>query len=188
MDPLSALSLAACIVQFIDFGLGLVSNAYEIGKSATGTTKRNEDLEETSTTLSALINGLKYLPDDITQSHNRVPEEFILETVAAKCRATANELQGTLQALRSQDAGSSVSSSLRQAFKLACSKKKLADLESKLIMCRSELSTCLTVIIRYGSSSRLITSNCPFWILLEFHPMLVRSKGKSRHVGRTTFC
>lgn len=45
MDPLSALSLAACIAQFIDFGLRLVSDAYEIGKSATGTTKRTDDLE-----------------------------------------------------------------------------------------------------------------------------------------------
>ncbi|KAG8161610.1 hypothetical protein KVR01_008597 [Diaporthe batatas] len=153
MDPLSALSLAACVVQFIEFGFSLVSNAYEIGTSATGATKRNDDLEEASSTLSTLVLELNGLSENVTPSPNRVLEELVLKTVATRCRATANELQAILQDMRSNSPGKGLSSGLRKAFKVACSKKTLVDLESKLIMCRSELSTCLTVIISNKQSS-----------------------------------
>lgn len=150
MDPLSALSLAACIIQFIDFGMGLVSDAYEIAHSSTGATRCNDDLEGACATLNILIDELKILPGDIAQLSNRVPEEVVLITTAAKCRATANELHLLLENLQSRGTKCGISYSLRQALRLAFSKRKLEELENKLVLCRSELSTCLNVIIRYG--------------------------------------
>ena len=52
MDPLSALSLAACIAQFIDFGLKLVSHATEIVE--TGSTVTVQHLSNITSDLTKI--------------------------------------------------------------------------------------------------------------------------------------
>src|SRR5271168_879473 len=59
MDPLSALSLAGNIVQFIDFGSKLLSGARELYKSPSGTLAAHHELELVTTDLSALVVKLR---------------------------------------------------------------------------------------------------------------------------------
>jgi hypothetical protein len=59
MDPLSALSLAGNIVQFVDFGLKLLSGAVELYKSPSGTLAAHHELELVTTDLSALVIKLR---------------------------------------------------------------------------------------------------------------------------------
>jgi hypothetical protein len=59
MDPVSALGVAASVVQFIDFAEALFSGTYQIYKSATGQTKFNFDLMTITTSLNTLNNDLR---------------------------------------------------------------------------------------------------------------------------------
>ncbi len=45
LDPLTALSIASSIVQFVDYGSKLLSKSYELYESADGTTIGNAELE-----------------------------------------------------------------------------------------------------------------------------------------------
>jgi hypothetical protein len=47
MDPLSALGVAAAVVEFVDFGAEIISTAREICESSVGATKRNSTYEIT---------------------------------------------------------------------------------------------------------------------------------------------
>jgi hypothetical protein len=55
MDPLSPLSLAGTIVQFVDFGSRLLLDRWEMYKSSTGSLTANDQLEPVVTDLKALI-------------------------------------------------------------------------------------------------------------------------------------
>jgi hypothetical protein len=45
LSPLDALSVAAAVVQFVDFGVEIISAAREISESATGDTKQNATMQ-----------------------------------------------------------------------------------------------------------------------------------------------
>jgi hypothetical protein len=45
MDPLSALSLAGTVIQFVDFGSKLISQGYELYKSTNGQLAADEELQ-----------------------------------------------------------------------------------------------------------------------------------------------
>jgi hypothetical protein len=55
MDPLSSLSIAGKVIQFVDFGSRFLSRAGELYKSATGTLAVNDELELVTNDLRALI-------------------------------------------------------------------------------------------------------------------------------------
>ena len=55
MDPLTALSLAGTIVQFVDFGRTLITDARDLYTSSSGTLTANEELELVTADLQALV-------------------------------------------------------------------------------------------------------------------------------------
>ena len=59
MDPLSALSVAAAVVQFVDYSSRMVSKSREIYKSADGALAENIDLEVASKCLQRLTEPLR---------------------------------------------------------------------------------------------------------------------------------
>lgn len=68
MDPLTALSLAGTIVQFVDFGTKILSNAHEIYNSNTRQLDVHAELDLVTTDLKALLvrfrQALSSSPDD----------------------------------------------------------------------------------------------------------------------------
>jgi hypothetical protein len=62
MDPLAALSLAGNIIQFIDFGSGLLSTTKQLYKSSAGSLTAHDEIELVTTDLSNLITKLKQDP------------------------------------------------------------------------------------------------------------------------------
>jgi hypothetical protein len=54
MEPLSALSVAASVAQFLEFGYSLVSKSREIYGSAQGTSIQNAELETATNHLLGL--------------------------------------------------------------------------------------------------------------------------------------
>jgi hypothetical protein len=59
MDALSALSLAGNIIQFIDFGSRLLSNARELYKSSVGSLATHDEIVLITTDLKTLIKKLR---------------------------------------------------------------------------------------------------------------------------------
>ena len=57
MDPLAALSVAAAVIQFVDFGLTLTSEGVELYES--GSLAENDELELITIDLSILIAKLE---------------------------------------------------------------------------------------------------------------------------------
>jgi hypothetical protein len=59
MDPLSALSVAAAVVQFVGFGTRVLSNARHIYESSSGQTSTNLELSTVANDLSRLIDDME---------------------------------------------------------------------------------------------------------------------------------
>ena len=64
MEPLSALSIATSVVQFLDFAGTLISGTWEISKSRFGESEKNTDLR-------AITESLCGLNDELRGSLNR---------------------------------------------------------------------------------------------------------------------
>jgi hypothetical protein len=103
MAGLAALGLASNVVQFVDFGLKLFSEAHELYKSTQGS--RNEDLELESITLD-----LKRLAQNLHSTAKPSPghsrprklseDEATLQKLAIGCEELANELLKLLDDLK----------------------------------------------------------------------------------------
>lgn len=72
MDPLSALSVAASVMQFLDFGASLVSETHAVYKSATGQTRAVVELSALAADLSILS---KNITDHLTHFGQDVPPD-----------------------------------------------------------------------------------------------------------------
>jgi hypothetical protein len=80
LDPLSALSLAAAIVQFVDYGTKIVLSAAEIHASATGSLTKNVELSSITIDLSDISS--KLVLDNRTQRDKYSKDEQALSSLA----------------------------------------------------------------------------------------------------------
>jgi hypothetical protein len=69
MDPLSALSLAGTVVQFVEFGGKLLKEGRELYRSTTGSLTVNDELELVVVDLQALVAKLKLRRVDLAWIH-----------------------------------------------------------------------------------------------------------------------
>jgi len=86
MDPVSALSIAASVVQFVDFGKHLLSASYEIYRSPSGESAKEVELSTIAKDLAHFVAGIK---DNLktSASHNRHKSaaQNHLEIVSEQC-------------------------------------------------------------------------------------------------------
>ena len=59
MDPLSALSIAASVVQFVDFSADLISGTYKIYNSGSAHSTEDSELQSITESLRTLNNELR---------------------------------------------------------------------------------------------------------------------------------
>lgn len=97
MDPISALSLSAAILQFMDFGSKIIVTTYKTYRSIDGTTQENLDLAELTTTLHEFQTRLA-APRISSKGHDA--DQKALEELATKCRNIAAELLHLLDDLK----------------------------------------------------------------------------------------
>ncbi|OCL03825.1 hypothetical protein AOQ84DRAFT_325285 [Glonium stellatum] len=136
LDPLSALSLAGTVVQFIDFGSKLLSESCDIYRSATGTSPGNHDLE-------------------ITTEGDEAPEEDALVGLARACKEVADDLLSTVQQLKVEHGPHRKWRSFLQALKNIRGKEKVHSLRQRMDSLRMQLVLQLVTILRYGSNGPL---------------------------------
>jgi hypothetical protein len=148
MDPLSALSIAASVVQFVQFGASLVSKTHEIYASNEGTLAMNVQVEVATRRLIDLVDSLR----DPSFAGSSLPlvESQSLQNICNKCVSISNELFSRLDKLMVHDAHTYRKwKSFRQALKSVWSKDGIEAIRKRLEVCKDELDIHLVVSIRY---------------------------------------
>lgn len=136
MDPLSALSLAATLVQLVDFTSKVVSKGYHIYNAADIALPQNAALEYIVTDLQNLNARLKH--------HESLgcatKDEQALEDLSTSCAVLANEVISKLNKLKvAGDESHRKWKSFRQALKSVWNKEELDAMAAKLSEYRNQL-------------------------------------------------
>ena len=124
LDPGSAISLAAAVIQFVDFGTKLISKGTQIYKSENGVLADDEERSGISSRLSNLNKGLS---DSIINSQldkKSSPAELALIEVTLACRVQADEFTSAIEKLKITGKHRKWNS-FRQALKSIWSKEEL---------------------------------------------------------------
>lgn len=139
MAALEVLSLAATVVQFVDFASKLVSKGYHLYRSADGALPHNLEMEAVAKDLSHLTVRLRSRgslgnPSALTE------DERALEALAEKCDEIATTLLSRLQNLKVKKEDKYRGwKSVRQALKSVWNKEELDDLAQRLSSHRDQL-------------------------------------------------
>jgi hypothetical protein len=154
MDPLTALSVAGTIVQFVDFANKILKTSGQFYRSATGASTANEELELVTKDLSNLITKLRRPLGSTAPATDG--DEKSLESLCDACSAVASELAGRLGGLKIQQQ-SNQSENQRQpnpwesfgaAVKSAWAKKEIEALKKRLAGFRDALEMHVIINLR----------------------------------------
>jgi hypothetical protein len=106
MDPLSALSVAAAVVQFVDYGTKIVSKGRELYKSADGALSENIKLDTTATRLPSLSSTFE---DSLRRNQFGLSQgplyknDHALQEICKECIELSNQLAVRLEKLEVPD-------------------------------------------------------------------------------------
>ncbi|OJI98022.1 hypothetical protein ASPVEDRAFT_441075 [Aspergillus versicolor CBS 583.65] len=132
MDPMSAIGVAANILQFVEFGAKLCGRIQEVASSATGLTEENAHLDSTVDELRNVTDGL------ITNLKGNTQHEAELVKLAAQCRDLSAELTDMLSKLKPKK-DDRFWSSIRAAWKSTVKEKKVLSIERRLGEYRAQI-------------------------------------------------
>jgi hypothetical protein len=149
LEPLTALSVAGTIVQFIDFSCRIITASVQLHRSEHGALKVNEVLEVVTSDLVKLTTKLHRLD---RASGSVSEDEQALINLCDSCNTVADELLSRLKTLKVQGRHRKWES-LRQAIKTVWAEEELSALGRKLITFKQSLELRILVDIRYVNIS-----------------------------------
>jgi hypothetical protein len=152
MDPLTALSLAGTVVQFVDFGCKLLSEGRQLYKSTSGKLQSNEEIEIITLDLRILLKKLHVsllpsVPGALTKQQAEETES--LQLICDQASTIAEEMIRELDklALPSKANGSNAprkaTKTFKQLLKARLSSHKIADMVARLTELRKAVDTNL---------------------------------------------
>lgn len=144
MDPLTAISLAGTVVQFLDFGIKLVSKTHEIYSSIEGTQTRDVDLELLTENLTSVTRRLSSRARKAC-AFALSEDEKALERLTQQCGSVGDELVRALQNAKVQGPFRGWKSA-RQALKSILGGDRVQDLYDRLKQYREQVVVVLLVI------------------------------------------
>ena len=155
MDPLSALSLAGNIVQFVDFGADLLSSARELYKSPVGSLLIHDEVALVTSDLEMLVNRLRSsMPPRLDSEANEAQWKALRE-LCDKAAAVADELLKRLGTLKQSANGKHRRwESLHLAVRSLWNEKEIKSLLERLSALKEALNT------RILFSLRLVIIHC----------------------------
>jgi hypothetical protein len=139
MDPITAVSFAASILTFIDFGYKVVTGTLEIFK--TGTSSENARISVVINDLCAVVKPLSREPPGESD------HEKALKALAVECQELSRELVSLLERLKMAPDRSKWKS-VKVALHSMRKKGEVADLEDKLGKYRSQILLRLALILK----------------------------------------
>jgi hypothetical protein len=147
LDPLSALSVAASVIQFLDFGCKIVGTSLDIHKSKGGATEHNLETAAIAADLQSLSNKLKDASD--INSDGWSESEKKMQDMAIRCHETAKLLCSTLRKLQKNEKSRFKSwDTLRVAIKSVHKRGEIEALQRRLDSMRSQLTIHLLNILQ----------------------------------------
>jgi hypothetical protein len=153
LDPISALGLAANVVQFIDLGLKVVSKGQQIYQSQSGLALNFQDLRSIADDVHLVSGQIKRSLESTSRTGLRSPEDQALESLSNECLKAARELNGTLDTFtleRPKDGKETVRmwKSVRQALKSVWHKDKVDEMAERLRGFRDQLDSRILVSLK----------------------------------------
>ncbi|GIZ38534.1 hypothetical protein CKM354_000195000 [Cercospora kikuchii] len=136
MGPFEALSAAAAIAQFIEYGLRITATAVDIYKSSSGTTTQLQHVTDMTTRFREL--NVTIEADCRKYSRTQDPGEKVLGAIAAETRTAANQLLVFLDGLRLKGP-KTTANSFMNALKIDRKHSKLEAHQAKLRALREQL-------------------------------------------------
>jgi hypothetical protein len=146
MDPLAALSVAAAVIQFVDFGLTLMSEGVELYES--GSLAENDELELITRDLTRLTEDIVAAP---TNALNYSEDEASLKKLSTTCQGIGEELLTQLESLRVQASRNNVKQGLesfRKSLRSARKKRKIQSIESRLKRVQDQVKMNILNLLR----------------------------------------
>jgi len=156
LDPLTALSLAGTIVQFVDFGSKLVSRSKELYGSANGSLSVNEELDLVTQTLLKLVAKLQRPHESDVLAESGADDYQSLVELCSSCAQVAGEIITKLENLKMTGKPRRLRS-LQQAVKSCWTERDLDALFKRLSMLRQALETQIIVRLRCVRSESQLT-------------------------------
>ncbi|TGO15950.1 hypothetical protein BTUL_0034g00740 [Botrytis tulipae] len=152
MDPVSAISLAAAIAQFIDYSCKIVCKSKEIYNSTSGLTTEHNRTETATLRLKELTQSI-HLPPKRTNSGSSVVHSR-LQIITQECKIVSDTLINRLNQLKVPNQSQYPKwKSFRMALKSVWSKHEIDEFALRLRDLRKELDTELLLLLRDGSDS-----------------------------------
>ncbi|CZR69404.1 uncharacterized protein PAC_19304 [Phialocephala subalpina] len=145
MDPLSALSIAGTVAQFVDFGNKLLTSSIQLYKSSRGSLKVHEELELITGDLQSVLfklrgarsaNSSDVGPSVVGDDH-QFQDSF--RKLCDEATLIAEELLDKLNSLRVKDGKRPRWESLKVAVRSAWSKDEISALKTRLFTLREAL-------------------------------------------------
>lgn len=144
MEPCSAISLAAAIVQFIQFGCSIMSKACEIYKSPSGSSSDHVELEIVANDTKELCGRLCTPPIEIS---NVEIEHEPLVKMAKQCREAADEILNAVARAQAKGEKCRKWRSFRQALMGALRKDEVDCLQKKMRTLQSRIKLQMAQVI-----------------------------------------
>ena len=150
MDPLSALGVAASVVQFLQFGGSLVSKSRQIYTQ--GTLLDDVKCKKASKRLNELTGRIRVsLKEELEKTGTLSSDARALGIICGNCTKLSSELLLNLNKLRVDENHKRKWKSFRQALKSVWSKDGVDSIARRIADCRDELNTHVMVSIKYGT-------------------------------------
>jgi hypothetical protein len=152
MDPVSALGIAASVVQFLEFGCSLVSKSRQIYSQ--GALSDHVESESATRRLVELTEQIRNSLTDLGSLGALSLDSQTLKRICENCVELSNELLSRLVDLHVDETHKARKwKSFRQALNTVCSKQKIDEIAGRLKICRDELNLHLITAIKYVFSS-----------------------------------
>lgn len=145
IDPITGLSLAANVIQFVDFASKLISKGHEIYTEKPGARIREQELVLASQRLESLAKCLSEVLNKHPRSKALTASELALLKVSEECKTIAAEFQMKLQDVLST-VKKNAWASFREAFMSIWNSDELQQMERRLERQKLELVTHLLVV------------------------------------------
>jgi hypothetical protein len=149
LDPISALSVAAAVVQFVDFSRELVCKSKELFGSARGATEENLGIQTVTLRLQQLADRITKSAKKSSSACAAVQDSPRLRQICAECDDISKRLLEKLYELKvPEDTTWRRWKSFRQALKSVWSKTEIDNMSKKLAALRSELDTEVLICMK----------------------------------------
>ncbi|KAF2791935.1 hypothetical protein K505DRAFT_247779, partial [Melanomma pulvis-pyrius CBS 109.77] len=152
MDPLTAVSFASNIIQFVSFARDLVSKGKEIARNADGALVENIEIESITQSIYDLNSGLVAIPTKPANRFREQPKlsksEQELQRLSEGSKEVAEELLAALQKLKVSDGKNKAWNSFRQALNSVLSAEKIEQLSTRLERYQAQINTALLLSLR----------------------------------------